>query len=476
MHPHDSQHYIQLAEFIKAARQRSLSDRQIETSLEQVGWKREDIEAGFAFVDANAISLIKNRGVEATSHPLLFHDHGIWIFVGCAIIITALLVVISVQTDIGPLGQTIRGWITSTNQSIKNNKQSVPTQISSVIAATLLPNEEIERFEFSPQGSKNFFLQTTTDRIIGTPSVSIPDAPSPYQHISLVNQGIKTGFAASGVAFGEYFDFVQLPELPLFKQKAFLPAVTREIPYIASDNGEFFIIQKGVRGPSYDAIFKLWVSRDGRHIAYSAFSDCKQNSGTPEEKIKKLNRQECALVLVIDDKERQIEKFPVVGSFSPITNKFAFVYANDTCKDDYNRGFDNGFSCNASVVDDTGREGPSFDFVRSFGFTETGSLVYIARVKNKEAIFVDGRSQGEFDGINNWNNQVHKPIPTGIFSPDGAHVVYSARIQDIEAILVDGIQLPAYMRILGITYMPDGSGFYYGAFDGESILINTVVF
>ncbi len=71
---------------------------------------------------------------------------------------------------------------------------------------------------------------------------------------------------------------------------------------------------------------------------------------------------------------------------------------------------------------------------------------------------------------------MHKPIPTGIFSPDGAHVVYSARIQDIEAILADGIQLPAYMRILGITYMPDGSGFYYGAFDGESILINTVVF
>ncbi|MEN9342321.1 MAG: hypothetical protein RIQ54_577 [Candidatus Parcubacteria bacterium] len=476
MHPHDPQHYIQLAEFIKAARQRSLSDRQIEASLEQVGWKHEDIEAGFAFVDADAVSLIKSKGVEATSHPLLFHEHGIWVFVGCAIIITALLVVISAQTGIGPLGQTIRGWIASTNQSIKDNKQSVPTQISSTIAATLLEDEAIERFEFSPQGSKNFYLQTTTGRTIGTPPAATPAPPNPYQHISLVNQGVKTGFAASDIAFGEYFDFVQLPELPLFEQNAFLPVVTREIPYIASDNGEFFVIRKGVRGPSYDAIFKLWVSRDGRHIAYSAFSNCKRNESTPEEKIKKLSRQECTLVLVVDDKEQRIEKFPVVGSFSPITNKFAFVYADDTCKDDYNRGVDKGFSCSASVVDDTGREGPSFDFVRSFGFTEKGLLVYIARVKNKEAVFVDGRSQGEFDGINSWNNRVQKPVHTGIFSPDGVHVVYSARIQDIEAILVDGIQLPAYMNILGVTYMPDGSGFYYGVFDGENILINTVVF
>ncbi len=474
MDVHEAKHYVNLVEFIKTARAQGLPDGQIQKSLQEVGWSEHDVAAGFGFVDQDAISLIHAGGPEAVAHPLLFHKHWRQALAGGIGLVIIIALTVSGRSYI----TTISDWIRSLIPMRQNAEvaYTIPTQTTSTKIVSLLQDETVTSFAFAPAGTKNFYLKTNKGRTIGEEST--PQASTnPYADITLVTQGIKTGFAASGVPFGKYFDYVQLPELSPVPAAPFVPENLSNLPYIASEGGVFFVVQGTQTSPTYDAILKLWIAPDGKNIAYSALKNCSIHPISVVEKIKRLSTKNCDVVVVTNTKEIPVKKIPALGAFSLKDNSFAFVTADEACQENYQKGIDPQVSCNTQVITEAGQQSPVFDFVRSFGFLQNGTLVYNARVADKEAVFVGGVSRGEFSGINARQIKQPQAFPTGIISTDSKRLIYAAVTAGQEALFIDDIQLPVYAQVLAVSYGSDGHTAYYAAVDDtNTVVLNTVKF
>ena len=227
---------------------------------------------------------------------------------------------------------------------------------------------------------------------------------------------------------------------------------SQHVAYIAASEGKYFAVIDGVEGKRYDFAQDIVFSPDSQHVAYMADD-----------------------YLVVDGIEQKAPGGGYDVRFSPDSQRLAYM----GCKG----GFWGNITGFWVVID--GRKENTYDSVRDVVFSpDSRRVAYVAATEEDNDIYkyfmvVDGMEGKLFDWIEG----------TPSFSPDSKWVAYAARQGDKAVVVVNGVAGHQYDEIIfpegGIIYRSKAhlayqearipfdspNSFYYIAVRGTSVFL-----
>ncbi len=209
---------------------------------------------------------------------------------------------------------------------------------------------------------------------------------------------------------------------------------SKSVAYVSIQEKQQFAVVDGIDGKKYSRVngYSLQFSPDSKRVAYEAWQD-----------------KGC--LLVIDGVEQKVDGFIDTLTFSPDSNRFAYVRRKGLNE--------NRVAC--VVLDGVAQK--DYASISFFQFSpDSKRIAYIAKRGERELVVIDNVEGKECESV------YSRPI----FSPDSKRVAYMAQEGNKDFVVLDGVQLKEYDSVGEFKFSPDSKRFVYlGASGGKWFLV-----